>query len=538
MTMKKTATTGLAIVIALSMLAACSGGGDNKKNEQSPAPSKAAAAQTEGGEATEGTAGNLASAEPIDLSIHLLLGGNVFNDDWAVFKKAAELTNVSLKGTITKNVTDAKEAFNLMMASRDVADIVASNKANFDKFGLEGAFVPLNDLIDEHAPNIKSFFEAHPDVRKNATASDGNIYFIPFTPDGEAATGWFVRQDWLDKLGLKKPATVDEYYQTLKAFKERDPNGNGKADEIPYFHGATTFGIYFLLSLWDSGTDFSIKDDKVIFGPLEQEYKTGMANLAQWYKEGLIDQEIFTRGGSARETLLGDNVGGSTHDWFGSTAGYNKTLQATIPDFKFHPIAPPASASGAVAEYDFRATVGNNGWAISSDNKYPVETIKYFDYFFTEEGRTLMNFGVEGETYTIVDGKPTFTDAILAESNVVKTLKDNYGVQIEIGFHQNFEYEKQWMDPIALQGALEYIDNGYIKKTRLPNLAYTPEEQARIQELLGPITTYRQETGQKWILGAESVEAGYDTFIAQLKAMNVDELLEIYNAAYSRYKSQ
>lgn len=534
----KITTTGLSVIIAASMLAACSNNGGGNTNQESPAPSPTSSAGTSGNAGQEEATGHLASADPIDLSIHLLVGGNVFTDDWAVFKKAAELTNVSLKGTITKNVTDAKEAFNLMMASREVADVVASNKANFDKFGMEGAFAPLNELIEDHAPNIKAFFEAHPDVRKNATASDGNIYFIPFTPDGEAATGWFVRQDWLDALSLETPKTVDEYYEVLKAFKEGDPNGNGKPDEIPYFHGATSFGIYFLLSLWDAGTDFSIKDGKVIYGPLEPEYKTGMTNLAKWYDEGLIDQEIFTRGGSARETLLGDNVGGSTHDWFGSTAGYNGTLKDKIPSFQFAPIAPPASASGVVAEYDFRATVGNNGWAISSDNEHAVETIKYFDFFFTEEGRTLMNFGVEGETYTLVDGKPTFTDAILAESNVVKTLKDNYGVQIEIGFHQNFEYEKQWMNEIALQGAMEYIDGGYIKKTRLPNLALTEEEQAKIQELLGPITTFRQETGQRWILGAETVEAGYDSFVEQLKAMNVEELLATYNAAYDRYKAQ
>lgn len=530
----------LSMILVLTMLAACASNNNGNVNETNESTSTNEPANTDGATSDpeaeeEALTGNLITKDPLELSIHLLLGGSSFDDEWVVFQEAAKQTNVSLKGTISKSITDRKEIFNLMMASGDLADVVSALKGEFEQFGEQGAFIPLNDLIDEHAPNIKKFFETYPEVRKIATAADGNIYYIPFKPDGEAATGWFIRQDWLKNVGLDTPKTVDEYYAALKAFKEQDPNGNGKADEIPYFHGATSFGVYFLLSLWDSTKEFYVDGGEVKFGPLDPQFKTGMTNLAKWYQEGLIDQEIFTRGGSARETLLGDNIGGSTHDWFGSTAGFNNSVGEKVPDFEFLPIAPPASASGVVAEYDFRATVRDLGWGISSENEHPVETIKYFDYFFTEEGRRLMNFGVEGLTYNMVDGKPVFTDELLAESNIVDKLKKEYGVQVEVGFHQDFEYEKQWMNEIALEGVNEYLDNGYIVQNRLPNLNYTQEEQARIQELLGPINTFRDETGQKWILGAESVEEGYDAFVNQLKQMNIEELLEIYNTAYDRY---
>ena len=156
-----------------------------------------------------------------------------------------------------------------------------------------------------------------------ATAADGHIYYIPGTlaPIGSGnvpSEAFFIRQDWLDKLGLKVPATVDEYYEVLKAFKTQDPNGNGQADEIPYFDRAGT--INDLYQLFAAHADYYINDQgQYVNGRTEDAYKNAVKELAKWYREGLIDPEIFTRGQQAREQLLSSNIGGATHDWISST---------------------------------------------------------------------------------------------------------------------------------------------------------------------------------------------------------------------------
>lgn len=472
-----------------------------------------------------------ASNKPLTLSVHLFSQSMPFDDTWAVFKKAAELTNVTLKGAIPKTVTDRNEAFNLMMASGNISDIVSNTKANMDKFGQEGAFVALNDLIEKHAPNIKKFLEARPDVKAVGTAADGKMYFLPFAPDGEAASGWFIRQDWLDKLGLAVPKTADDYYKVLKAFKEKDPNGNGKADEIPYFD--RNKNVYGLLALWAADIGYTLKDGKIVFGPMEPEYKMGMTSLAKWYKEGLIDREIFTRGGKARDILLGDNIGGSTRDWFASTASYNDTLKDKVPGISFVPIAPPADIKGKVVEYTARAVVKADGWGISSSNKNPVETIQYFDFWYTPEGRRMANFGLEGVTYAMVDGKPKFKDEILKGGAVTQNLW-KYGAQLEFGFHQDFEYERQYLSPVAEKGVSEYINKKYIRP-QIPTVTYTAEEEAKMKNFVATINTYVSEVGQKWVLGAESVDSSYDGFVAKLKTMGIEEVLKIRNDAYARY---
>ena len=85
---------------------------------------------------------------------------------------------------------------------------------------------------------------------------------------------YWIRQDWLDKLGLAVPTTVDELHDVLLAFKNNDPNGNGKADEIPLFDRSATseneMGEY--LALWDSSTGFYPRDGKMTFEPITENY--------------------------------------------------------------------------------------------------------------------------------------------------------------------------------------------------------------------------------------------------------------------------
>ncbi|MBD1380666.1 extracellular solute-binding protein [Metabacillus arenae] len=483
-------------------------------------------------ESEEGLTGFQVSKEPVDMKIHLhhFDGQVIFNDDWATFKKAAELTNVNLKGVAPKTSTDSQEAFNLMIASGDIPDLVQGTKADLTKYGKEGAFLPLDDLIEEHAPNIKKYLEEMEGLEEFVTASDGNLYFIPFIADGEAQKGWFVRQDWLDKLGLKAPQTIEETYEVLKAFKEKDPNGNGKQDEIPYFSRISE-SLGDLTILWGARNDLYLDGDKIQYGPYEEKYGTALSGLAKWYEEKLIDPEIFTRGAKARDILLGNNQGGMTHDWFGSTAGYNNLLKDQVEGFKFETFAPPQNTDGEKVETTVRDPYGDKaGIAIGYSTKDPVKAIKYLDFFYTEEGRRLMNYGVEGETYDLVDGKPVFKEEILSSPDVPTTLHE-YGVQTLFSYHQDFEYEKQWLNPIALKGIEEYTANNYFAEP-LPPFSFTEEEEKKIIEIGADLKTYRDEMMQKWVMGAEKID--YKKFKNQLKNLGVEEYIDLHQKAYNR----
>jgi putative aldouronate transport system substrate-binding protein len=164
-----------------------------------------------------------------------------------------------------------------------------------------------------------------------------------------------------------------------------------------------------------------------------------------------------------------------------------------------------------------------------------VETVKYFDFWFSDVGRRLMNFGIEGEDYTLVNGEPVFTDSILNGGKTASVALRDRGAQLTIGFHQDFNYEKQWTNPIALRGIEEYTAGAYFQPL-YPYVTFTTEEQTENDKIMNDIYTLRDETIQKWILGVNGVDATYDAFAASLERMNIGRATEIQQAAYDRAK--
>ena len=162
--------------------------------------------------------------EPLTLTVQMNHARYpVYDENWPVEQVARELTGISLKdatvGANTRNSeNDGKtEALNLMLATGEIPDIVGSSRLKdfVNQFGPEGAFLPLNDLIDEHAPNLKAYFAERPEIAAAISAADGNMYYIPYLPDGKYGRAYWIRTDWLDKLGLDVPQTVDEYLSLI-----------------------------------------------------------------------------------------------------------------------------------------------------------------------------------------------------------------------------------------------------------------------------------------------------------------------------------
>ena len=487
--------------------------------------------------------------EPLELTIQMNhVRYPTYQEDWPVEIAARAMTNIHLiDDTVGANMrtdenTGKTEALNLMLAAGAIPDIVGSSRIKdfVNQYGPEGAFVPLNDLIDEHAPNLKAYFAERPEIAAAISAADGNMYYIPYLPDGKYGRAYFMRTDWLEALGLEVPQNVAELEETLIAFRDGDPNGNGLADEVPYFARQWP-ELIRLVTLWDgrsSGSDtyhdFYVEDGKLLHPYAQDGYREGIANLARWYEMGLVDAEIFTRGSSTRDYLLGENLGGMTHDWFASTSGYNTTLAGEIEGFAFEAIAPPASISGVRMEEHRRIPIKPDGWAIGATNDHPVETIKYFDFWFTPEGRRLANFGVEGEQYTVVDGEAVFTEEFLTNGEPVNNQLYRVGSQLQArGYFQDYKYEEQWSNEFALEGIALYDEGDYLVDQFL-GVAFNAEEQRVYDRTFASIRDYMLERQQGWILGNSDVNEDWDAYLATLDSMGYQDLLGVMNSAYER----
>lgn len=508
----------LAILAAALTLVACGNKNDNNKT---------ATTQSNDGKTKEFSI----------FAIHL---GQALNTDLPVYKKAEEATNVKLRGVASRNQTDQVQAYNLLLSSGNLPDIISYELTeSLDKLGNEGGVISLEKLIDEHAPHIKKFWEQHPRYKKDAVAANGHIYFIPNYYDyynWKASQGYFIRKDWLNKLGLEEPTTIPELYEVLKAFKTQDPNGNGKVDEIPFFVRADTVKKVFLalIDLFQVEPGWYEIDGKVVYGPATDDFKIAMTELAKWYKEGLIDQEVFTRGMGARDFMLSNNLGGLTNDWFASTASYNNTLKESIPGFDFSALLPPEYKGKRVTKNSRPTYIG--GWSISANAKDPVEIVKYFDYWYTPEGRNLWNFGVEGKEWVMKDGNPAFTDYVLKNperKNPLAVIRES-GAQFRLGMAQDVEYERQWATPEALEAVNLYSNNNAIAEP-FPILKYTEEESRELLRIDAQLTNYFEEMGQKWIMGSADVNKDWENYVKRVEEIGLKKAQEIQQNAYNRF---
>lgn len=259
------------------------------------------------------------------------------------WQKLEEETNVHIEW-VTYLETEAEEKFKLLMASGDYPDgfigALGGNDNDVITYGSEGIYIPLNDLIDQYAPNFKRrVSEEYPDLMKMITCPDGNIYGMPsvlYNPDIYNNT--FINKKWLDAVGAEIPTTTEEFLEVLKKFRDEDPNGNGEADEIPMTFifsdwGASDHGPYFGSFGYPLAPDYLMIDNKQVkYLGAEESFKKGAEWLGELYAEGLIDRDAFTQDSSGMAAKVSTNTVGVYSSWDTTEAGdYAEDYVALMP---------------------------------------------------------------------------------------------------------------------------------------------------------------------------------------------------------------
>ncbi|OON94840.1 MAG: hypothetical protein ATN31_02405 [Candidatus Epulonipiscioides saccharophilum] len=325
-------------------------------------------------------------------------------------KHLEDLTGIKMDITETTNA-DKKQKFNIMMTGGDYTDVILdmwSSHSELALYGSQGIFIPLEDLIAEHAPNIQAALDKHPVIKDTWTLEDGHMYTIPrignSTHSEVSNRMWFNKQ-WLDNLGLDVPETTEDFYNVLKAFKEQDANGNGDPnDEVP-LSGAITSGwntnpIPYLANAFISCTNTSgylniDENGKVYYARSTDEWKEFLKYMNRLYEDGLIDPLLFTQtsdqllklGSHPGDVILGATTGGSV-SVFANTTNYEVWNQyMALP-----PLEGPEGVCSAVRSPDYGSAV------LSITNKclYPEAVVRLFDYLYTEEGLIWSQFGEMG----------------------------------------------------------------------------------------------------------------------------------------------
>ncbi|MGE5549730.1 MAG: extracellular solute-binding protein [Bacteroidota bacterium] len=473
---------------------------------------------------------------------------NDFNQ-MACFKEMQRLTGIQFEFRISA-VGQANQQINLIVASRNLPDLMDYTWTKFPggaaKLAADGLIIELNDLIDKYAPNFQKLMRQHPEWRKMVADDAGKIYFFPFVRSSELnklMNGFMIRKDWLDKLKLKVPTNMKEWYTVLKAFKERDPNGNGKADEIPFLSEQTNKGFggftrfMYAFGIAPNNRGFIPVNGRVKYSYMEPAYLDYLKTMNKWYKEGLIDPEFALCERALFNAKVATNTVGAMQGGcgMGFMGLFIKTMRDKgYTDFSLVGTPFPKATDGKVYGFKTNAVTGD-GTVITTANKHVKETVKWLDYCYSKEGSMLMSYGPKGQAYTVSGGKSQFKESILKSSLGLDSAIMAYGLAPSTGpFVVDDLYWRTSTAVFPEQGQALEIWAKASDALILPPVTPTPQESERFAAIMNAIITYQEEMHDKFVMGQEPLE-NFPRYIENLKKMGIEEAIKIQQAALDRY---
>ncbi|MEQ7007093.1 ABC transporter substrate-binding protein [Actinopolymorpha sp. B17G11] len=468
----------------------------------------------------------------------------------------------------------AKEKRQIALASGDYPDLFflipwvdGFTQAEVQKLGTDGIAVPLEDLIKQHAPNIQKALDTNKTLKEMATAPDGHIYAMPQWADCYHCTypdKLWINSAWLKKLDMQMPKTTEDLRTVLKAFKTQDPNGNGKADEIPmttdvqdssliaYLMGAFAYdpvgannGVRSLLAL---------DGDKVVTPVDDPEWREGLKYIHSLYEEGLIDAGSFTQNAEALQAIGNDPkavlIGSSPVLWpgifvqLGSEDGRDKQYDAapplTGPDGKNYTGLNHPTSTG----YTFMLTN-------KSSEKAQVQAIKMLDYIYTDEGQLMAWAGPEGVSWT----KPKQGDIALDEKAepMYKPMPSEeippntaWGALAQYNNTLRFRNAQVVPKDIYAEAGLERrlfeatkMYEGHEDRSQYFPAAQVwidPSASSEMATLKTNLDNYVTQGQLAFITGKKNIDTEWDAWVQGLGGVGLERYLELYQQAYDNYQ--
>lgn len=548
---KKLVALLLSLALVLS-LGACGGNGESStSSEASPSSTteESGAAAESGDESQAETAetGEFQLPivdEPTTLSYFVADDSNaaIMTTDWndnEFYQEMERRTGVHLEFEMVSSA-DYQTNFNLMIASGNLADMIYVGASYYaegvDAAIDDGYFLDLTDLVDEYMPNYEKVRTSDVQYELLSTTDSGRlgaVYELRQSKQGPWLGLW-IRQDWLDDLGLDTPVTFDDYHEVLTAFKNEK---GATAPLILNFSGSdgefgTMSGGLNVLNSWQLD-----ETGKVNFGPYMDAWKEYVTIMHQWYTEGLIDPDFMAT--DERTADMAKVVTGAS-GVFAALYTMPSVYEAASEDSNMNlaPVNPPVMNEGDEGHIRLRDSYTSGNTAISADSENWEVALRWLDYLYTEEGALLANYGVEGDTFEFDEnGEPVFTDKILNNENgwtMTQTVASYLCPSAGIANWSDWTRELAGVpekDQACYDVWSEFSDDW-----RLPSsVTLTQDESTERAALYADISTIVKEQTAQFISGALDIEENWDAYISALEASGMERAIEITQAAYDRY---
>lgn len=473
---------------------------------------------------------------------------------WA--KNWQEMTGIKVE-FIQPTEGSSSEEFSTMIAGTSLPDIIVWEWTKNYTGGpaaaeAEGVLTLLDDYVkpDGAAADLWQYLQDNPTVDREVKNDEGHYYCFPFIRGDkflQCTTGPMYRADLLEKAGYTGPLeTLDDWEAALTALKEygiEKPMVVQSMEYLMRFMGSA-YGIR-------AGMYVDHETGEIKNGYVEDGYKELFIRANDWVEKGLLDADLLTCDkNTAMSYILNDQAAvtvGAGGSFLGSMIkSVQADPQAYNPDFKLATAPFPVMNSGdpvlyGGGSYDY-ATTSNASAVITADCENPELAAKFLNYCYSQAGHYMINYGKEGEAYTMENGVPAYTEEIMKNPNgwSVSTAMTYHGLANGCGpFVQDANYIFQYYETEEQKQALrDWAEGNESQKTLIPPITLKEDESKQYSVLSTQVNTYISENSAKFYTEVLDVEAEWDNYVKQLNEMGMQEMIEIYQAALDRYNAR
>ncbi|MFC4698444.1 extracellular solute-binding protein [Enterococcus aquimarinus] len=539
---------GLGIALFSTLLVACSASNSSQGNGSNGVQESSVKLNT------ESQFPIVAEGEELTLSIMAPGMGLAEWDDMQTLQDYMKQTGITTTYVTPPNA-DFPTKLNLAFAADDLTDIIYGAGSNTltsameIDYGAQGILVALEDYITpEIMPNFTKLAEEDPNLLKSITTPDGHIYSLPFVPRNGTAI-WYQQPmwyngEWLDNLEVTElPKTTDELYDLLVRFRDEDPNGNGQKDEIPLTDVEMNGTRLWLMGAFGIKVKGIQEDDGVVsYTPISENYKAFLQYMNKLYSEGLLDKEVYSQSNDQKQAKGQKNQLGLFNDYY-SFFTTGRTEKEALNDPLFQPLTSEVSTEAVIAG---SPRLSRGAFALTHKNPSIEASLRWVDYFYSEEGAKYLEQGPEGvywETATNKDGEEVRVYTPEVDLDDTESFRGKitpaYGL-VTPNIVIDHEPIRKNADEEPDTTFIDWVVNETEEKMTpaaevpFPLLYLTKEENDKVATNATDLATYTEEMEAKFITGVTSFDE-WDKYVQTIESMGVEEYVATYQTAYDRW---
>jgi putative aldouronate transport system substrate-binding protein len=311
------------------------------------------------------------------------------------------------------------------MAGGNAPDLFVVDRARLDQFVAQGQILDVSEYVA--GDQLADYRAAVGDTSLPLAEIDGKTYALPARPTVNYNSYW-IRQDWLDNLGLDMPETVDEFLDVATAFAQDDPDGSGAADTYGLTGGKSgsmwtplwdAFGSAGLSSYGGNGGTFSVQDGDVVNSLSDPNTEDALGYIRELIDAGAVDPDYLSiEELAAHERAMQGSAGILFNQWTVMTKPeFIEQYQAVNPDAEWVQVGPLSGpgGDGALPFDEVRVDMWAISAAVASEPTKLAKILELLNYVSTEEGDRLTSYGIEGEHYEVTDGAVVGTELLTTE---------------------------------------------------------------------------------------------------------------------------